>query len=356
MKVPFFEVRLSADQKIGLEATFRRVLDSGQYILGPEVEAFESECAAYLSAKHCIGVSSGTDALLVSLTALGIGPGKIVQVPTFTFAATAMGVERLGARVQFTDVHDDDLTMDARECVANLTIPVDLFGSASWVRGDDVIVDCAQSFGSFTGVGNLQAACFSFFPTKNLAAFGDGGLVATNSDDLAKKIRAIRNHGSHQRYEHLTLGGNFRLDALQAALLRVRLRHLPYDLQARRIAANFYHRYFTSENLPIRLPQQPFYGVPNQFVIRVPTDRATPSLPSQRDALRAFLSERGIGTEIYYPKPLHVQPCFAHLGYSEGDFPVAEKAAKEVLALPIFPGITEEEQSAVCAEISEFFD
>ncbi len=355
MKVPFFETRRSSDEFFGLEAATARVVASGQYILGPEVDAFEDECAEFLGVKHAIGMSSGTDALLASLMAIGVGRGDEVIVPTFTFVATASAVVRLGARPVFVDSRPGDLTMSAAavDAVTERTraiIPVDLFGACSSTPpafGVRTIRDSAQAFGSFFGGDDL--ACHSFFPTKNLRGFGDGGLITTGNAGEAMRLRALRNHGSSVRYRHDVIGGNFRLDALQAALLRVSLRSLPYSLTARRENAARYHNALgkLASTGRIALPPTPFNGVPNQFVIRVPDGR--------RDMLRAFLTACGVGSEVYYPTPLHLQPCFQSLGYAPGRFPVAELAAKEVLALPIFPGLREDEIAYVCETIRAFF-
>lgn len=354
MRVPFFEVRHDDARRTELACAAHNALRRGKYILGPDVEAFEAECATYLKAEHAIGVSSGTDALIASLMALDIGPGDEVIVPAFTFVATAVAVARVGARPVFVDVRDDDLTMDI-VCMAKAitrhtkaAIPVHLFGSvcSSTFSKFSIIEDAAQAFGSFVA-SRAATVCHSFFPTKNLAGFGDGGMVTTDDDVLARKLRAIRQHGSHVRYTHEMIGGNFRLDELQAALLRVQLRALPYDLTKRRTNVALYHAGL--EGVPVRLPRTLFYGVHNQFVIRTHTSET-------RDALRAFLTDRGVGTEVYYPTPLHLQPCFSYLGGKRGDFPVAERAAREVLALPIFPGLREEEIEYVCKSIRAFFD
>ncbi len=359
MKVPFFEYRTSLEERYALEYAASTVLRSGRFILGEEVSNFEQECAAYLGAKYAVGVSSGTDALLMCLMGANLSPGDRVVVPAFTFVATASAVVRAGAIPVFVDVRDDDMTMDMdaalRACRVRASerpkrvIPVHLFGAEADVttladglpRGTFIIEDCAQSFGSSRSIH--QTECHSFFPTKNLGGFGDGGLIATASFTGAEYLRATRNHGAGIRYRHDSIGGNFRLDALQAALLRVRLANIDAALTARRSNAS---RYLDGLNdTPVRCPygQQATF---NQFVIRV---------PFYRDALREYLAECGIGTEIYYPTPLHLQPCFAYLGHRPGDFPVAELAAAEVLALPIFPGLREDEIDYVCEKINEFF-
>lgn len=364
MKVPFFEVRRSLSELDSLAFAAERVLQSGRYIGGEEVEAFEKECAEFLGVKHAIGVSSGTDALIASLMALGIGPGDGVIVPAFTFVATAAAVCRVGAIPIFCDVQDDDLCLDLRQLPKNIgtpaaAIPVHLFGACAHTDlsewGVKVIEDAAQAFGSFIGCAS-EIVCHSFYPTKNLGGFGDGGLVTTDNNFTAEAVRLLRNHGadSTNRYSHDAIGGNFRLDALQAALLRVSLRSLPYALTARRTNVAMYHERLKGVE-GIRLPQSHFAGVPNQFVIRV-----TEEAPRNRDWLREALRLQGIGTEIYYPIPLHLQPCFEdplsnRPRHRVGDFPVAERAAKQVLALPIFRRLREDEIDYVCEKIREFF-
>lgn len=357
MKVPFFVPRTLRDlsHRAEIEAAASRAIASGRYIGGEEVEAFEHEIADFLQVEHAIGVSSGTDALLASLMAIGVGPGDEVIVPAFTFVATATAVARLGATVVFADVRDDDLTIDwerVRRVVTDRTraiVPVNLFGvvPSALDRYPNVytIADSAQAFGSYIKtLGDLD--CHSFFPTKNLAACGDAGMVTTSDARLAEIIRMIRNHGvGSDKYHHEILGGNFRLDAIQAAILRVKLRSAPYEFDVRKRTASRYHQMLEEVAVAeIALPPRLFYGVPNQFVIRV--------LDGKRDTLRDFMTSRGIETEVYYPTPLHRQPCVT--GWGDG-FPVAERAAREVLALPIFPGITEVEISYVCEAILDFF-
>ncbi len=343
-----------------------RVCESQRFILGAEVEAFEREAAAELGTAYAVGVSSGTDALLAALMALGVQAGDEVVVPTFTFFATAGVVARLGARPVFVDIDPVDFCMDAqqvRDCISPRTksvIPVHLFGQAvdmaaimEAAEGVPVIEDCAQAWGATfneTTLGTIsEMGAFSFFPSKNLGCFGDGGLVTTDDADLAARLRELRMHGQSGPYEHPVVGGNFRLDALQAAILRVKLPHVAGWIEARRANAARYRPLFAAAGLDgtVALPQavagrgHTF----NQFVVRAP----------RRDELRAFLGERGIGAAVYYPLPLHLQPCFADLGHSPGDFPEAEKASREVLALPVFPELTAEEQEEVVAAIAEFY-
>lgn len=343
-----------------------RICDSQRFILGAEVEDFERESAAMLQVDHCVGVTSGTDALLIALMALGVGPGDEVIVPTFTFFATAGTVARLGAIPVFADIDPTDYCMDARELSARLgdrtraVIPVHLYGQAADMdqitenAGEiPVLEDCAQSWGtSYKGrpVGSIGTmGAFSFFPSKNLGCFGDGGLVTSSEQKLDHSLRELRMHGQSGPYEHPSVGGNFRLDALQAAVLRVKLPHVAGWVEGRRENADRYGQLFREAGLDQIL------GLPvavtgrghtfNQYVIRAP----------RRDELRAHLSERGIGVAVYYPLPLHLQPCFSYLGYSEGDFPVAEQASREVLALPIFPELEAKEQEEVVHAIVEFY-
>jgi dTDP-4-amino-4,6-dideoxygalactose transaminase len=343
-----------------------RVCDSQRFILGAEVDDFERESAAALETLHAVGVTSGTDALLVALMALGIGQGDEVVLPTFTFFATAGVVVRLGATPVFVDVDPVDYCMDPEHLAASISdrtravIPVHLFGQAAAmdriveVAGDvPVVEDCAQAWGAdFNGaqVGSIGVVgAYSFFPSKNLGCFGDGGLVTTDNAELDRSLRELRVHGQSGPYRHPVVGGNFRIDALQAAILRVKLPHVGPWIEGRRANANRYRRFFTDAGLEhtVRLPE----AVPgrghtfNQYVVRV----------SRRDELRAFLADRGIGAAVYYPLPLHLQPCFEGLGYDEGDFPVAEQASREVLALPVFPELLESEQEEVVQAIEEFY-
>ncbi|MFC2144161.1 DegT/DnrJ/EryC1/StrS family aminotransferase [Acidobacteriota bacterium] len=343
-----------------------RVCDSQRFILGAEVDDFERESAAALETLHAVGVSSGTDALLVVLMASGVGQGDEVVLPTFTFFATAGVVSRLGATPVFVDVDPVDYCMDPDHLAASISdrtraiIPVHLFGQAADMdrimeaAGDvPVIEDCAQAWGAdFDGtrVGSIGAmGAFSFFPSKNLGCFGDGGLVTTDDAQLDRSLRELRVHGQSGPYQHPVVGGNFRIDALQAAILRVKLAHVGAWIEGRRANAERYRRLFTDAGLEqiVDLPKavagrgHTF----NQYVVRV----------SRRDELRAFLTDRGIGAAVYYPLPLHLQPCFEYLGYEEGDFPVAERASREVLALPVFPELVESEQEEVVLAIEEFY-
>lgn len=368
MKVPLLE--LGAEYR-SIEAEVRAaidgVLESQRFILGPEVEGLEHEVAELCGVRFGIGVSSGTDALLVGLMALDVGPGDEVITTAYSFFATAGEVWRLGARPVFVDIEPDTYNIDAAQAVAAITqrtraiIPVHLFGRCAALdalleagrdHGIALVEDAAQAIAAFDeqgrragGVGEL--GCFSFYPTKNLGGPGDGGMVVTDNAQLAERLRRLRVHGSHGKYHHSEVGGNFRLDALQAAVLRVKLRHLPEWTAARRRNAERYRELFADAGLAATIvtPADTPGHVYNQFVIRAP----------RRDALRAHLSERGVGTEIYYPIPLHRQDCFLELGYAEGDLPQSEAAARESLALPIYPALSVEQQQCVVSEIAEFY-
>jgi dTDP-4-amino-4,6-dideoxygalactose transaminase len=355
VKVPLLDIAAQImplrDQLLAAAA---RVLDHGQFILGPEVEAFEKALAAQLGVKHAIGVSSGTDALLVSLMALGIGPGDQVVTTPFSFFATAGAIARLGATPVFADIDPATFNLDPSAAAAacgrltKAVIPVHLFGRTAPRPMIDVpiVEDAAQSIGAgrLYGVGS----CVSFFPSKNLGAMGDAGAVICDDDAFADRVRLLRTHGGRPKYYHQAIGGNFRLDALQAALLGVKLPHLGDWTAARRRNANRYRAIaaampgFPAE---VVLPMDTPDHIYNQFVIRTP----------RRDALREHLTKAGIGTEIYYPVPFHAQPCFQYLGYKDGSFPQSERAAKEVLALPIYPELSEAQLEHVMRAIASFF-
>jgi dTDP-4-amino-4,6-dideoxygalactose transaminase len=349
-------------------AAITRVCDGQQFILGPEVTALEQEMARMLGVEHAVAVSSGTDALLVALMALGVKPGDEVVTSTYSFFATAGSIVRLGARPVLLDIDPQTFNIDPSQLAAACTprtraiIPVHLFGLSADMdpivaearrRRVPIVEDAAQAIGSTyqsRSVGSFGAfGCFSFFPSKNLGAFGDAGLLTTNDADLDKRARLVRGHGMEPKYYHHTVGGNFRMDALQAAVLRVKARHLAAWNEARRVNAQRYVRLFGDAGLTdrVRLPVEPpgRRHTFNQFVIRV----------TGRDLLKRHLDERGIGTEIYYPLPFHLQPCFADLGYRAGDFPHAELAANESLAVPIYGELTLDQQQAVVGAVAEFF-
>jgi len=350
-------------------AAITRVCDSQRFILGPEVEAMEKEFAGMLGVSDAVSMSSGTDALLAVLMALGIGPGDEVITPTFSFFATAGCVSRVGATPVFVDIDPITFNVDPAAIERALTprtkaiLPVHLYGLCADMNailaiaaraGVPVIEDAAQAIGARIGTnqaGSLGlAGCFSFFPSKNLGAFGDAGLVTTNDATLAHELRLVRNHGAEPKYYHSRIGGNFRLDALQAAVLRVKAPHLAAWTAARRTNAERYRTLFADANLSkvVELPvETPGYThIYNQFVIRVP----------RRDELREHLSRQRIGTEIYYPVPFHRQECFADLARAGAHFPVADQVAESCLALPIYGELTDPQLQHVVASIAAFYD
>jgi dTDP-4-amino-4,6-dideoxygalactose transaminase len=349
-------------------ASVGAVLDSQHFILGNEVKLFEEECAAFLGARFAISCASGSDALLLALMALGVGRDDEVITSPFTFFATGGSIARLGAKPVFVDIDPETFNLSPAAVIAAMTsrtraiMPVHLFGlpadmapllDLSRSTGIPIVEDAAQAIGArYRGefVGTLGAiGCFSFFPSKNLGGAGDGGLLTTNDPTLAEQLRILRVHGSRKKYHHELMGINSRLDALQAAILRVKLRHLNDWTRGRQARAATYRKLIDASgmNEVVRAPQQPhreFEHVYNQFSIRVP----------QRDEVREHLKGRGIPTEIYYPVPLHLQPAFSYLKHRKGQFPHSEQASVEVLALPVYPELTDQQQSSVVASISEF--
>jgi dTDP-4-amino-4,6-dideoxygalactose transaminase len=359
-------------------AAVERVCDSQSYILGPEVAALEREFATLCGATESVACASGTDALWLGLVAAGVKSGDSVITTPFSFFATASSIIRAGARPAFVDVDPETLNIDPEKVEASLRetsarrtamMPVHLYGQCadmdrlSQVAMEfklHVIEDAAQAVGA-TWSGRLagswgSAAAFSFYPTKNLSAFGDAGALTTDSDEIAERVRSLRNHGAKQRYYHDEIGANSRMDGIQAAVLRVKMRHLPHWNRARRERAAIYDRLLASAGLTktgagSRPPVVPLETRPeahhifHQYVVRV----------RERDKLREFLKERGVGSEIYYPVPLHLQNCFAYLGYAKGDLPESERAANEVLALPMFAELEEDEQRQVVETIAEFY-
>jgi dTDP-4-amino-4,6-dideoxygalactose transaminase len=363
-----------------------RVCASQHYILGAEVEAFERELAEFCGTREAVGCASGTDALWLALAAAGVQPGDQVLTTPFSFFASASAIMRMGALPVFCDIDPRTFNIDPAQ-VANFLqgrkrdklralLPVHLYGQCADVDSLQslaeefhlyLIEDAAQAIGASLGNEPMKArragsmgvsAAFSFYPTKNLSAYGDAGALTTSNSEMAAHMRRLRNHGSSQRYVHEEFGWNSRLDAMQAAILRVKLKYVDEWNQARRQRAARYDELFTAAGLssrggepetaaPIHLPQSSdqAHHIFHQYVIRA----------CRRDELREFLTARKIGTEIYYPIPLHLQPCFTYLGYLEGDFPEAERAAKEVLALPMFPELTDEEQRRVVASIADFY-
>lgn len=364
MKVPLLDLKAQhAPLHNELREAFERVLASGQFILGKEVEAFERAVAELLGVRHAIGVSSGTDAILLPLMALDIGPGDEVICPSFTFFATAGCVARLGAKPVFCDsdptTFNIDLTDAARRISARTKaiIPVHLFGQAADIdtvlelaahHKLFVIEDAAQAIGaSYRGrpVGGFgDFGTFSFFPSKNLGGFGESGMLVTNNPTLAEKAILLRSHGMKPKYHHKVVGGNFRIDPLQAALLGVKLQHLA-DYSRRRAtnAAQYSERLAGVTGLILPATRAHNGHIWNQYTLRV---------PGKRDALRAYLTEHGIGTEIYYPVPMHRQECFAPQEYA---LPVAERLADECLSIPIFPELSSEQIDFVAKSIEEFF-
>lgn len=377
LKPQYRAIRAEVDEAL------RRVVESQQFILGPEVEALEKEVAAFIGAPHAVGCASGSDALLLALLALNVGPGDEVIVPTYTFFATAGAVARLGARPVFVDLDPTTYNLDpagvrtaaARCRRLRAVIPVHLYGQCAEMGpletlGEELrvplIEDAAQSLGSRDERGRNAGCmgkvnCFSFFPTKNLGGFGDGGMITTADAEAAEMVRVLRVHGSKPKYYHKFIGFNSRLDALQAAVLRVKLRHLDSWTAGRRSNAEYYDRAFleagardssiplAAGGLPLRIPRPARNAarhVYNQYVIRVPAQ--------SRDPLIAHLRSRNVGTEIYYPIPLHLQECFAFLGQGPGSLPHAEAAARETIALPIFPELTVAQRAQVVKSILEF--
>ncbi len=385
MPVPLLDLKAQYVQvQADVEAAVRRVFESQMFILGPEVAAIEKEMAEALNVRHALGVSSGTDALLLALMALDIGPGDEVVVPTYSFFATAGVVARLGATPVFCDIDPVSYNLDVADCLRRVTaktraiIPVHLYGQCADMepllkeadaRGIAVIEDAAQAIGARYRDGRQagtmgRVGCYSFFPSKNLGACGDAGLVVTGDDLLAERLRIMRVHGSEPKYSHHVIGGNFRIDALQAAILRVKLPLLPGWTEKRRQNARHYTRRFTAAGLALRpgltrfdpenqvlLPAE-VYGeqggathIFNQYVIRV----------LRRDELIAHLRARGIGCEIYYPVPFHGQKCFAGLGPWPEGFPHADRAAVTSLALPIYPELTVAQLDEVSGAVIDFF-
>ena len=385
-RVPLLDLKAQYRQ---IEADVSRVIaevcGSQQFVLGPNVAALEAELADYCGTRYAVGMSSGTDALLAALMALDIGPGDEVITTPFTFFATAGSIVRVGARPLFCDIEPDTFgisveelrTLVQRHCqrqdgklvnpdtggTVRAIMPVHLFGQMADMSkileisrhaGLTVIEDAAQAIGAKDEHGRTAGSggdigCFSFFPSKNLGAFGDGGLCTMNDTEIAERLKALRMHGETQRYHHALVGGNFRLDELQAAVLRVKLAHLEDWTTGRQAKARIYDESLATCGLgewirgPIVRPG--CHHVYNQYVVRVP----------QRDRLKQFLEESGIGSAVYYPLPLHQQSCFDFLGQGAKEFPVAERAAGEVLALPVYPELTREQQDYVIESLGDFF-
>jgi dTDP-4-amino-4,6-dideoxygalactose transaminase len=387
MKVPLLDLKAQYKTiKKELDEAILRVAESQYFILGPEVSELEKNMSAYINCKHAVAVSSGTDALLVALMAIGLKPGDEVIVPTYSFFATAGVVSRLNGIPVFIDCDPVTFNIDYNQIEKKITkrtkaiIPVHLYGQSADMneimriaekRNLKVIEDAAQAIGvqykDERQVGTIgDIGCFSFFPSKNLGGYGDGGLVVTNDDALCNKLRILRNHGAEPKYYHSIIGGNFRLDAIQAAVLNVKLPHLDSWSQKRRENAELYNKLFIENGLAeepgkvnfdgnnkVLLPKAIYknlkdklknYHIYNQYIIRV----------EKRDQLREFLSDSEIFTEIYYPVPFHLQECFENLGYVKGDFPNSEFAADTSLALPIYPELSSEQINYVVKKITEF--
>ena len=380
MKVPLLDLQeqYRAMKEEIREAT-EAVFESQRFILGPKVEELEAQIAAYCGARFGVGVSSGTDALLISLMAAGVGYDDLVITTPYTFFATVGTIVRTGARPLFVDIREDTFNLDPAglaRCLDSLSeserkrvkavIPVHLYGQCAAMgpimevlapHGITIIEDAAQAIGAeyeLSGAGVKRAGamgdygCFSFFPSKNLGAFGDGGMVITSNQDRYALLKKLRNHGAEPKYYHALVGGNFRLDALQAAVLSVKLQYLDQWTEKRQENAAAYRTLFEEAGLnEVRVPEEKERRhIYNQFVIRV---------SQERDALRTFLQEQGIGCEIYYPVPLHLQECFSYLGYEKKDFPVSLEAAETSLALPIFPELSSDQIEYVVDMIAQFF-
>ena len=376
MQVPLLDLKIQFKAIKGeIQNALEDVLKSQIFIMGPRVEELEAAIAAYSRARHAVGVSSGTDALLAALMALDIRPGDEVITTPFTFFSTAGTIARLNARPVFVDIEPVTFNIDPGKIERAITrktraiIPIHLFGQCADMdsileiagrRHIGVVEDAAQSIGAeYKGrrAGSMgDMGIFSFFPSKNLGGFGDGGMVVTNDEALAEKVKLLRNHGMRPKYYHKIVGGNFRLDALQAAVLSVKLKYLDGWSQGRRMNAAYYNRKFRASGLIeggfVQIPKAIYeesgdknHHIYNQYTLRV----------KERDKLQAFLKKNAIGSEIYYPVPLHLQECFKDLGYKEGDFPVSEEAARSVLSIPIYPELTDEQKDYVVGKIGEFY-
>ena len=350
MKIPHVDVRAQyAPLRAELEAAFAKTLDTGRFIFGPEVEAFEREASERLGVAECVSCANGTDALVLALDALGIGDGDEVICPAFTFFATAEAIARRGATPVFADIDPATLNLDPADVEQRVTertraiVPVHLFGRPAPIdelaqHGVPIVEDAAQAFGS-PGIATSVVSTFSFFPSKNLFALGDGGMIAVNDADVAARLRMLRFHGSAAKKEFVYVGYNSRLDAVQASFLRIFLRHIDEWTEQRREAAARYRELLAGiVDVPADDPRHVYH----QFCVRSP----------ERDLLSAALTAAEIGHASFYMPPLHLQPALAYLGYSEGDFPETEKAARENLCLPLWAGISEEQQEHVAAVLA----
>jgi len=366
MQVPLLDLKTQyAGIKDEIDRAIAEVCESQLLCLGPAVEQFEQKIAAYCRCEHAIGVSSGSDAILVSLMALDIKPGDEVITTPFTFFATAGAVSRLGARPVFVDVDPGSYNIDPARIEQNITektraiIPVHLFGQVAQMKtimeiakrhNLAVVEDACQSIGATQdgkkcgSIGEL--GCFSFYPTKNLGAFGDGGLVTTNNQTLAQKIRILRDHGQNPRYFYKAIGGNFRLDGIQGAVLTVKLKHLDKWSEQRRNNAMIYDKVFNGTAVKPPKIDSNNVSIYHQYTVRVP----------ERDQLQKYLADNGISSAVFYPKPLHLQECFVQLGYKKGDLPVAEQLCDEVLSLPICPELNDEQIEYVAETVLKFYE
>ena len=362
---PFLDLKAQyANIRDEVNSAVEGVFESQIFIMGPEVSAFEEEVREQVGCEYVFGCASGSDALLLALMALGVGPGDEVITVPFTFVATVGAIARLHAHTVFVDIDPVTFNLDPKKLEEAITprtkaiIPVHLFGLCADMdavleiankRGIPVVEDAAQAIGARIGdraAGSMGTfGCFSFFPSKNLGGAGDGGLITTNDAELAAKLKLLRNHGSKTKYDYVLLGINSRLDAVQAAVLRVKLRHLDQWASGRRRNAKRYRELLHADG-SVSLPHEPagYFHVYNQYTIR----------SGKRDALKEFLQSRGIPSEIYYPHALHLQPAFTDLGYAAGAFPEAEKCSAEVLSLPIYPELKDEQLEAVAQAIKEF--
>lgn len=367
MNVPLLDLKAQYSSiKSEVDAAIAEVMESQHFILGPKVDQCEKAIAAYSTCSHAIGVSSGSDALLACLMAENIGPGDEVITTPYTFFATVGAISRLGATPVLVDIDPATYNLDVTQIATKITkktralIPVHLYGqiadmdpvmSIAAAHNLVVIEDAAQAIGAeYKGrrAGSIgHYGCFSFFPSKNLGAAGDAGMVVTNDAQRADKLRCLRGHGAKPKYYHRIIGGNFRLDALQAAIVFAKLRHLDDWTAARQRNAKRYDQLFSDAGVPVGLPAVVTdRHIFNQYVIRV----------ADRDELQAFLKTKGVGTEVYYPVPMHLQDCFSYLGHKAGAFPESERAAKQTLALPIYPELTDAQAQFVVECICEFFE
>lgn len=384
MKVPLLDLRPPLEElRDEIVEAVTQVIDSTRYIMGPEIDGLEKEISAYCGTKDAVGVSSGTDALLLALMVLDVGPGDLVMTSNFSFFATAGVVARLNATPVFVDIDPQTFNIDPESLSRALAemdaqtrkrvkaiIPVHLYGQCADMEAIlkisreyniPVIEDGAQAIGAECEIdGQKRSAgssgefgCFSFFPSKNLGGVGDGGIVTINNSEMADQLRLKRVHGGERKYYHRVIGGNFRLDPIQATVIRVKLPHLNKWHSQRQDNAEHYNKLFAEKDLGGKV-QLPFVGhsenlqnphIYNQYVIKA----------ERRDELQAFLAEKKIASEVYYPLPFHLQECFLHLGGKTGDFPVSEAAAEEVLALPVYPGMTKEMRETVVEQIANFY-